>query len=174
MPVVWRRRVRAQGRAMVLVSHMRPAWTLSPRDDDDGGASTDDPAIGSPFAPSLDGSLSTLCTCIDTSEARNVFNDAQRDLTSLENSVSSTRSTLDRLASGEYGPQAEWKKLENTCITKEQGDYTYELCWLGRATQKSNRDGASHHLGTFFGWNQDPTVDKSSETYYSKQLYNRG
>lgn len=116
----------------------------------------------------------SFSTLPDTSEARKVYNDVQRDLTSLESSVTSTRSTLDRLASGEYGPQAEWKKLENTCISKEQGDYTYELCWLGRATQRSNRDGASHHLGTFFGWNQDPTVDKSSEAYYGKQLYNRG
>lgn len=60
------------------------------------------------------------------------------------------------------------------CINKEQGDYTYELCIFGRATQKSNKDHSSHLLGTFSGWNTNPHVPKSDPQYWSQQLYNRG
>lgn len=32
-------------------------------------------------------------------------------------------------------------------LASSHGSYTYELCFFGRATQKSNKDHSSNHLG---------------------------
>ena len=46
-----------------------------------------------------------------------------------------------------YGKEGEWRKLKDTCLSKDTGEYTYSVCLFGGATQKSNRDGASNSLG---------------------------
>ncbi|KAJ9101143.1 hypothetical protein QFC21_003361 [Naganishia friedmannii] len=106
-------------------------------------------------------------------EARKKYNDLSSSLSSVQADLTNTRDALTRLDT-DFGPQGEWKKLENTCIDREQGDYTYTLCFFGKVTQKSNKDGATHHLGTYARWNAGPDVQSGTEAYYSKQLYNRG
>lgn len=79
----------------------------------------------------------------------------------LHNEIRKNTESLDKMNSG-YGPDAEWKKLDGTCIDKVHGEwvfhlfidksiadfsYTYELCFFGRATQKSNKDSSSNFLG---------------------------
>ncbi|KAJ9094012.1 hypothetical protein QFC20_006992 [Naganishia adeliensis] len=105
-------------------------------------------------------------------DARKKFTDLSDSLAAARNELSSTREALEKLGS-EFGPEGEWKKLEGTCIDREQGDYTYTLCFFGKVTQRSNKDGATHHLGTYAGWNA-PDAQPGTEAYYSKQLYNRG
>ena len=66
--------------------------------------------------------------------------------------------------------------------------YTYELCFFGRATQKSNKDHSQNHLGwvwswpigksrtltdsTFSDWNT--TAEAGASEYYSQQRYLNG
>ncbi|KAI5451340.1 hypothetical protein NCC49_001934 [Naganishia albida] len=106
-------------------------------------------------------------------DARKRYTELSSALGSTQNELSSTREALDKFGT-EFGPRGEWKKLEGTCIDREQGDYTYTLCFFGKVTQKSNKDGATHHLGTYAGWDAGPEAIPGTEAYYSKQLYNRG
>jgi protein kinase C substrate 80K-H len=84
-----------------------------------------------------------------------------RELNNLNNDIRKDTETLEKMSQG-YGPDAEWKKLDGTCIDKVHGEYvertfcadgaltssyTYELCFFGRATQKSNKDSSSNFLG---------------------------
>ncbi|RUS25018.1 hypothetical protein BC938DRAFT_472741 [Jimgerdemannia flammicorona] len=77
----------------------------------------------------------------------------------------------DKLAKN-YGLNQEWAKLEDQCFELNEGEYTYSLCILGQAHQKSNRDHSSTYLGKFsaFTGNSDPISDE----HYAKQLYSEG
>lgn len=108
-----------------------------------------------------------------TAAARTSFNELTSQMTNLERDLDGAKRSIEKLGV-DFGPEGEWKKLENTCIEKEQGDYTYSLCFFGQASQKSNKDGAKHNLGTFADWNAGPTAPSGTEQYYSKQLYNKG
>lgn len=44
-------------------------------------------------------------------------------------------------------------------LTFDDLSYTYELCFFGKATQKSNKDGSSNHLGY---------VESRFQTYYAQ------
>ncbi|WVF66594.1 hypothetical protein IAT40_001334 [Kwoniella sp. CBS 6097] len=97
------------------------------------------------------------------------------DLNKLRNEITKSEETVSKLGGGSgsgYGPLGEWKKLDGTCVDKVSGDYTYELCFFGRATQKSNKDGSSNYMGTFSHWNTD--AQEGSLAYYSKQMYKNG
>jgi protein kinase C substrate 80K-H len=54
-------------------------------------------------------------------DARKKFTDLSDSLTAARNELSSTREALEKLGS-EFGPEGEWKKLEGTCIDREQGE----------------------------------------------------
>ncbi|WVW81324.1 hypothetical protein I302_103315 [Kwoniella bestiolae CBS 10118] len=103
--------------------------------------------------------------------AREKHRNLSNELNKLNNAITNTENTLEKMDK-EYGPQAEWKKLDGVCVDKVSGDYTYELCFFGKATQKSNKDGATNHMGTFSGWNT--AAEQGSFDYYTKQLYKNG
>ena len=86
-----------------------------------------------------------------------------KELNGLNNDIRSGSDTLERMNTG-FGPDAEWKKLDGTCVDKISGEcvdvdadvrcfvlmgisYTYEVCFFGRTTQKSNKDSSSNNLG---------------------------
>ncbi|WVQ94203.1 hypothetical protein IAU59_001281 [Kwoniella sp. CBS 9459] len=97
------------------------------------------------------------------------------DLNKLRNEITKSEETVSKLGGGSgsgFGPLGEWKKLDGTCVDKVSGDYTYELCFFGRATQKSNKDGSSNYMGTFSHWNTD--AEEGTLPYYSKQMYKNG
>jgi protein kinase C substrate 80K-H len=71
---------------------------------------------------------------------------AKSSLSDAERSLESTRQSLSDL-SNKFGPQGEWKKLESLSLDKNLGEYTYELCFFGKVTQKSNKGGGSNDLG---------------------------
>lgn len=39
--------------------------------------------------------------------------------------------------------------MKDTCIEKDSGEYTYELCWLGQTKQKSKKGGGHTGMGKF-------------------------
>jgi hypothetical protein len=57
----------------------------------------------------------------DTVEARKIFDDISSELKNLERDLDNAQQSIERLSEG-FGPDAEWKKLEGTCIEKEQGE----------------------------------------------------
>ncbi|CED84744.1 Protein kinase C substrate, 80 KD protein, heavy chain [Phaffia rhodozyma] len=108
-----------------------------------------------------------------SSPSREKLTVAQTALTNLQSSLSNTQSTLSDLTA-KFGPQGEWKKLEGTCIEKNLGEYTYELCFFGEAKQKSNKGGSVNSLGRFKQWNYDSKATEGTEGFYQKQLYDMG
>ncbi|ODN73839.1 hypothetical protein L202_07363 [Cryptococcus amylolentus CBS 6039] len=95
----------------------------------------------------------------------------ETELVKLQNGIRSNEDTLKNMEL-HYGVEAEWKKLDGTCVEQVIGDYTYELCFFGKATQKSNKDGSSNLLGKFDQWNV--AASEGTLPYYSQQLYKNG
>ncbi|KAI8846387.1 glucosidase II beta subunit-like-domain-containing protein [Chytridium lagenaria] len=71
-----------------------------------------------------------------------------------------------RLDGIDFGRDGEWEKLNGECVKYDGGEYTYEVCFSGSASQKS-RHGGSTDLGRFarFGV-RSGTVDESQKYNY--------
>lgn len=57
----------------------------------------------------------------DIIDARKKYTELSSALGAAQNDLASTRDALEKLGT-EFGPQGEWKKLEGTCIDREQGE----------------------------------------------------
>ncbi|KIW08043.1 uncharacterized protein PV09_00987 [Verruconis gallopava] len=49
----------------------------------------------------------------------------------------------------DYGPDDIFRTLRDKCISTDSGEYEYELCWMGKTTQKPKKGGAHTNMGTF-------------------------
>ncbi|GFZ44630.1 Alpha-glucosidase 2 subunit beta [Saitozyma sp. JCM 24511] len=104
--------------------------------------------------------------------AKEAHRELSNQLNRLNNDVRSAQETWAKLSGNEFGRDGEWKKLDGTCVDKVSGDYTYEVCFFGRATQRSNKDSSSNFLGSFTSWN--PHAQAGTDEYYTQQLYLNG
>jgi len=57
----------------------------------------------------------------DVAAARSRYNKANGELTRLQSDISKADETLVKMQEA-YGPDAEWKKLEGTCIDYDAGE----------------------------------------------------
>ncbi len=80
-------------------------------------------------------------------DARNALKTAQDDLNGLTSQLSSHKDDLNQ----DYGPDGVFRVLKGQCVSKDSGEYTYELCWLDRTKQKSKKGGAETGMGNFIG-----------------------
>ncbi|KAI5116540.1 hypothetical protein M0805_004323 [Coniferiporia weirii] len=111
----------------------------------------------------------------DTSKARTAFQSAEHDLTKTRKEKEESQRELARLFDPEwYGTEGEWKKLDGQCLSKDTGDYTYEVCLFGEARQKPNKGGQTFSLGKFKHWNDADGVEVGSPDYYKVQKYLKG
>ncbi|CAL1701892.1 unnamed protein product [Somion occarium] len=111
----------------------------------------------------------------DDSRAKKAYNDADHSLKLTRDELTKAKEDLSRLFdSNWYGKDGEWKKLDGTCLEKDTGDYTYEVCLFDEARQKPNKGGSTFSLGRFAHWNNGPGVEVGSPEYYSKQFYIHG
>ncbi|GAA5875927.1 hypothetical protein JCM8547_008350 [Rhodosporidiobolus lusitaniae] len=95
---------------------------------------------------------------------QNLFDDIRKQ----ENKLDEAKEALKK----DWGPDWEWKKLDGTCVELNTGEYTYSVCFLGEAHQKSNNNNQRTSLGRFKGWSE--TAEQGSEAYYQKQVYADG
>lgn len=49
----------------------------------------------------------------------------------------------------DYGPSDIFRALKDKCISIESGEYTYELCWLGKTAQKSKKGHGNTNMGKY-------------------------
>ena len=77
--------------------------------------------------------------------ARTALQVAKDELTATQNSLASHKEDFQK----DYGQDDIFRALKEKCISKDSGEYTYELCWLGRTTQKSKKGGSDTSLGNF-------------------------
>ncbi|KAJ8456395.1 hypothetical protein ONZ45_g18736 [Pleurotus djamor] len=111
----------------------------------------------------------------DSARARQALTDAENKLNDIKRVSERAEDDIKDIFDVEgFGAEGEWKKLDGTCIEKDTGEYTYEVCLFGEAKQKPNRGGSTFSLGKFESWNPDPDVKVGSPEFYSKQVYKHG
>lgn len=77
--------------------------------------------------------------------ARSALSSAESEQRTLENDLKSHREDLD----ADYGPDGVLRALKGRCISMDSGEYTYELCFMTRTTQKSKKGSGNTGMGNF-------------------------
>ncbi|KAF6762433.1 glucosidase II beta subunit-like-domain-containing protein [Ephemerocybe angulata] len=109
----------------------------------------------------------------EATRAQQALTEANTELNHMRREKTESESDVLKIFNPEhFGAEGEWKKLDDTCINHEVGDYTYELCFFKEAKQKPNKGGSNFSLGRFQSWNKD--ARPGSPEYYSKQVYQHG
>lgn len=88
--------------------------------------------------------------------ARSTLKAAEESLQSNRNDLTSHTSDL----SAPYGADDVFRALKGQCVSKDSGEYTYELCWLGQTKQKSKKSGGQTVMGNFEGMESVMTDDE--------------
>jgi protein kinase C substrate 80K-H len=86
-----------------------------------------------------------------TTESKAVT-DARSQLESAKSELENDKSELakhEEDLTKDYGPDAVFRALKDTCVEKDSGEYTYEHCFLSRTTQKSKKGGGNTGMGNF-------------------------
>ncbi|KAL8715105.1 MAG: hypothetical protein Q9220_001062 [cf. Caloplaca sp. 1 TL-2023] len=78
-------------------------------------------------------------------DARDALKAAQDSESGLRNELSGHRDDLGK----DYGVDNVFRALKGQCISKDSGEYNYELCWLDKTTQKSKKGGSHTGMGNF-------------------------
>ena len=78
-------------------------------------------------------------------DARNALKAAQDSLNDNKQHLTTHQEDLVK----DYGPDDVFRALKGQCISKDSGEYTYELCWLDKTKQKSKKGGSQTIMGNF-------------------------
>lgn len=78
-------------------------------------------------------------------DARDALKAAQEVENNLRNELTGHQDDLNK----DYGVNDVFRALKGRCISKDAGEYNYELCWLDRTTQKSKKGGSHTGMGNF-------------------------
>lgn len=78
-------------------------------------------------------------------DAKKVVADAERDVNNARNDQKSQKEDLEK----DYGPEGIFRALKDVCVSKDSGEYTYELCFLNRVLQKPKKGGGDVNMGNF-------------------------
>ena len=95
------------------------------------------------LADNSDSSSSVESPAVTT--ARSQRDSAKTSLTNTQNDLNNAKSDLER----DYGADDIFRALKDKCITKDSGEYTYELCFLGATKQKPKKGGGDTTMGNF-------------------------
>ncbi|KAG2147979.1 glucosidase II beta subunit-like-domain-containing protein [Suillus clintonianus] len=115
----------------------------------------------------------TLDTSAESNRARVALSDAEHSLKLVRDEQQDTKEgLLDLFDPQGFGPEGEWKKLDGTCLSKDTGEYTYEVCLFDEARQIPNSGGSGFSLGKYSSWNK--AAQPGELEYYTKQHYTQG
>lgn len=78
-------------------------------------------------------------------DARSAYQAIADDLNNKEVQVGDEGRDLEK----DYGPDDVFRALKGQCVSQDSGEYTYELCWMDKTTQKSKKGGANTGMGNF-------------------------
>ncbi|KAH6707781.1 putative glucosidase 2 subunit beta [Leptodontidium sp. MPI-SDFR-AT-0119] len=78
-------------------------------------------------------------------DARSAFQSANDEVSTKSASLGDLRNDLTK----DYGTDDIFRALKDKCISKDSGEYEYELCWMGSTKQKSKKGGAHTGMGNF-------------------------
>ncbi|KAG4424891.1 hypothetical protein IFR04_002051 [Cadophora malorum] len=88
-------------------------------------------------------------------DARAAYQSANDEVSTKSSSLGDLRNDLTK----DYGTDDIFRALKDKCISKDSGEYEYELCWMGSTKQKSKKGGAHTGMGNFVRFDK-MTVDE--------------
>jgi protein kinase C substrate 80K-H len=88
-------------------------------------------------------------------DARSAHSDLETTLQNLKGDLKDKEEDLVK----DYGENDIFRALSDKCITKDSGEYTYELCFMKGTTQKSKKGHGSTGMGNFVRFDKT-TVDE--------------
>lgn len=77
--------------------------------------------------------------------ARDALKAAESDLKSKSKALTAEEEDLGK----DYGVDDIFRALKGQCTTIDSGEYTYELCWFGKTSQKSKKGHGNTNMGDF-------------------------
>ena len=78
-------------------------------------------------------------------DARNALKAAQDSLNENNRQLTTHQEDLGK----DYGVDDVFRALKGQCVSRDSGEYTYELCWLDKTKQKSKKGGSQTIMGNF-------------------------
>ncbi|KAL2056746.1 hypothetical protein ABVK25_003141 [Lepraria finkii] len=81
----------------------------------------------------------------EVEDARNALNAAKDSLSNSQKQLGEYSEDLGK----DYGADDVFRALKGQCVSKNSGEYTYELCWLGETKQKSKKNSQQTSMGKF-------------------------
>ncbi|KAH8598736.1 glucosidase II beta subunit-like protein-domain-containing protein [Bisporella sp. PMI_857] len=78
-------------------------------------------------------------------DARSAMESAKTELSNKQTSLQNLESDLIK----DFGPNDVFRSLKGICVTTDSGEYTYELCWMDKTTQRSRKGGGNTGMGNF-------------------------
>ena len=105
--------------------------------------------------------------------ARAAYDESVSEVEKINNEVVTHKNSL-KDDPERYGRDSEFRALEGTCMTKDTGAYTYELCFGGKSTQISNNDGYRFDLGRFSRFDVNAEFDMTDDRHYLSMQYEHG
>ena len=78
-------------------------------------------------------------------DARAGLKAAQDELDDKKKSLTNHQEDLGQ----DFGADDIFRALKGQCISKDSGEYNYELCWLDRTSQKPKKGGSITGMGNF-------------------------
>ncbi|WEW59064.1 hypothetical protein PRK78_004532 [Emydomyces testavorans] len=78
-------------------------------------------------------------------DARDRLSAAAFSLEQNRNSLDDHKADLEK----DFGKDSVFRALKGSCVSKDSGEYTYELCWMDRTTQKSKKGHGDTNMGNF-------------------------
>ncbi|TVY80755.1 Glucosidase 2 subunit beta [Lachnellula suecica] len=79
------------------------------------------------------------------SDARSAYQTVNDEVGTKQASLGELEADLTK----DYGTDDIFRALKDTCVSKDSGEYEYELCWLGGTKQKSKKGGGNTGMGNF-------------------------
>lgn len=77
--------------------------------------------------------------------AREAYQSVESDIKGKQREADDKKKDLDK----DYGRDDIFRYLKDKCVSTDSGEYTYELCWMGKTSQKSKKGGGSTNMGNF-------------------------
>lgn len=78
-------------------------------------------------------------------EARNALSTEESSLSRIRSELEDRKLDLHK----DYGSDSVFRSLKGSCISKDSGEYTYELCWMEKTKQIPKKGGSTTTMGTF-------------------------
>lgn len=78
--------------------------------------------------------------------------DARKRLKAVQDEVNASRKSIDSSnedLNKDYGPDDIFRALKGQCISTDSGEYTYEVCFMEKTTQKPKKGGGNTNMGSF-------------------------